>query len=53
VLGPTRAGSIVIFHINARGRHTAEALPTILRDLRARGLRFVPLPELLSLGTAI
>jgi peptidoglycan-N-acetylglucosamine deacetylase len=48
VLDHARPGSIVIFHINGRGHHTAEALPTILRELRARGLRFVPLAELLA-----
>jgi peptidoglycan/xylan/chitin deacetylase (PgdA/CDA1 family) len=51
VVDHARAGSIVIFHINARGRHTAAALPAILRDLRARGLRFVPLAELLALAS--
>jgi len=48
VLGKARAGSIVIFHINGRGRKTAEALPEILRALKARGLRFVSLSELLG-----
>jgi peptidoglycan/xylan/chitin deacetylase (PgdA/CDA1 family) len=38
----------VIFHINGRGRKTAEALPEILRTLRDRGLRFVFLSELLT-----
>jgi peptidoglycan/xylan/chitin deacetylase (PgdA/CDA1 family) len=50
VVEHARAGSIIIFHINGRGRHTAEALPTILRELRARGLRFVSLPDLLALA---
>jgi peptidoglycan/xylan/chitin deacetylase (PgdA/CDA1 family) len=48
VLDRARAGSIVIFHINGRGRKTAEALPEILRTLRDRGLRFVFLSELLT-----
>jgi peptidoglycan/xylan/chitin deacetylase (PgdA/CDA1 family) len=48
VLAKARAGSIVIFHINGRGRKTAEALPDILRGLRDRGLRFVSLPDLLA-----
>lgn len=48
VLDRTRAGSIVIFHINGRGRKTAEALPEILRSLRDRGLRFVFLSDLLA-----
>jgi hypothetical protein len=34
-------GDILIFHINARGWHTAEALPRIADDLQAQGYRFV------------
>jgi peptidoglycan/xylan/chitin deacetylase (PgdA/CDA1 family) len=52
VLEHARSGSIVIFHINGRGRKTAEALPEILRTLRDRGLRFVSLPDLLAAGSA-
>jgi peptidoglycan/xylan/chitin deacetylase (PgdA/CDA1 family) len=52
VVGHARAGSIVIFHINGRGRKTAEALPEILRALRAQGLRFVSLADLLALSSA-
>jgi len=52
VVGHAKPGSIVIFHINGRGRRTAEALPEILRALRGQGLRFVPLGELLALGRA-
>jgi peptidoglycan/xylan/chitin deacetylase (PgdA/CDA1 family) len=48
VVGKARPGSIIIFHINGRGLRTAEALPEILRALRERGLRFVPLSELLA-----
>ena len=48
----TRSGSIVIFHINGRGRQTAAALPTILKRLRARGFQFVRLSELLTGGAA-
>jgi peptidoglycan/xylan/chitin deacetylase (PgdA/CDA1 family) len=50
VLGKARPGSIIIFHINGRGWKTAEALPTILRGLRERGFRFVPLSELIGSG---
>jgi peptidoglycan/xylan/chitin deacetylase (PgdA/CDA1 family) len=50
VLRKTRPGSIVIFHINGRAHKTAEALPVILRELRARGLRFVHLSQLLAGG---
>jgi peptidoglycan-N-acetylglucosamine deacetylase len=50
VVAHARPGSIIIFHINGRGRHTAEALPEILGTLRARGLRFIPLADLLALA---
>jgi peptidoglycan/xylan/chitin deacetylase (PgdA/CDA1 family) len=50
VVDHARAGSIVIFHINGRGWRTAEALPEILSVLRARGLRFVSLADLLALA---
>lgn len=48
VVDKARAGSIIIFHINGRGLKTAEALPVILRELRARGFRFVQLSELIA-----
>ncbi|HVR62331.1 MAG TPA: polysaccharide deacetylase family protein [Polyangia bacterium] len=51
VLRNTKAGSIVIFHINGRAHGTAEALPVIVRELRARGFRFVPLSSLLAVQT--
>jgi peptidoglycan/xylan/chitin deacetylase (PgdA/CDA1 family) len=44
----TRAGDILIFHVNGRGWHTAEALPRIVDGLEARGFRFVPLGESLA-----
>lgn len=34
-------GDILIFHINGRGIHTAEALPRIVGALKAQGYRFV------------
>lgn len=37
----TRPGDILIFHVNGRGWHTAEALPRIVDGLLARGYRFV------------
>ncbi|HLK91167.1 MAG TPA: polysaccharide deacetylase family protein [Polyangia bacterium] len=47
VLAEARPGSIIIFHINGRGWKTHEALPAILSGLRARGLHFVALSELM------
>ncbi|MBC8132656.1 MAG: hypothetical protein H7X95_06715 [Deltaproteobacteria bacterium] len=48
VVQKTRAGSIIIFHINARETKTAGALPQIFRQLRARGFHFVHLSTLLA-----
>jgi len=50
VLAGARPGSIIIFHINGRGWKTHEALPAILSGLRERGLRFVPLSQLMRTG---
>lgn len=51
IVNETRAGSIVIFHANGRGRGTAAALPRIIDDLRAKGFEFVTVSELLAAGT--
>lgn len=42
-----RPGSIIVMHINARGWHTAEALPEIIEKLRRRGFTFVTVSQLL------
>ena len=44
----TQPGNILIFHINGRGVHTAEALPIVVDDLRKRGFRFAKLSDYLS-----
>lgn len=46
----TRAGDILIFHVNGRGWHTAEALPRIIDGLTARGFRFVTVEGRLAAG---
>jgi peptidoglycan/xylan/chitin deacetylase (PgdA/CDA1 family) len=46
-LARTRPGDVLIFHVNGRGWHTAEALPRIVEGLEARGFRFVLLPQAL------
>lgn len=43
----TRPGDILIYHINGRGWHTAEALPRVIEGLRAEGYRFVLLRDYL------
>lgn len=53
VLSQVRPGSIVIAHANGRGWHTAEALPLIVPELRARGYRFVTVSELLARGEVV
>jgi peptidoglycan/xylan/chitin deacetylase (PgdA/CDA1 family) len=47
VLGKTKPGSILIFHINGRGWSTGDALPVIIERLRQRGYRFTRLDALL------
>ena len=53
VMKGVRPGSIVVFHGNARGWKTADALPIILKTLKADGYRFVTVSELLDSGTPI
>ena len=43
-----RSGSIIVMHINGRGRHTAGSLPAIIEGLRKRGFRFVTVTELMQ-----
>jgi peptidoglycan/xylan/chitin deacetylase (PgdA/CDA1 family) len=52
VVPKARAGSIIVFHINGRGLKTAQALPTIVHQLRERGFRFVHVSELMAAGRA-
>jgi peptidoglycan-N-acetylglucosamine deacetylase len=44
----TRNGSIVIMHVNNGGIWTAQALPTIVAGLRARGFTLVSIGDLLK-----
>jgi peptidoglycan/xylan/chitin deacetylase (PgdA/CDA1 family) len=48
VIHKAKSGSIVVMHINTRGWHTAEALPIIIKALRAEGYSFVTISELLN-----
>lgn len=41
VMANVRPGDVLIFHINGRAKHTAEALPRIVEALQAEGYRFV------------
>jgi peptidoglycan/xylan/chitin deacetylase (PgdA/CDA1 family) len=48
----TQNGSIVIMHMNSWGRHTAEALPEIIKQLRAQGYSLVTVSQLLDLASS-
>lgn len=43
-----RNGSIVVMHMNGRGRYTADALPEIVKRLRAKGYEFVTVGQLIA-----
>lgn len=43
----TQSGEVLIFHINGRGVHTADAVPAITAGLKQRGFRFVKLTDYL------
>ena len=47
VLRDAKSGSIVVFHMNGNGVHTAEALPKIITGLRKKGFTLVTVGELL------
>ncbi len=47
ILQKTKAGTILIFHINRRGYSTGKALPSIVEELKSRGYRFVLLQSCL------
>jgi peptidoglycan/xylan/chitin deacetylase (PgdA/CDA1 family) len=48
VMAKAQNGSIVIMHMNARGWHTAEALPTLIEKLSEKGFKFVTVSQLLE-----
>lgn len=48
VLSKTRPGDILIFHVNGRAPATSQALPAIIAGLKARGVQFVRLDEVLK-----
>ena len=47
VVGQATPGSIVIMHMNRPKNHTAEALPEIVRSLRAQGYTFCRMSDLI------
>lgn len=48
VTGQAKPGSIVVLHMNGHGKHTAEALPEIVENLRRQGYTFVTVGQLLG-----
>jgi len=47
VLREARGGSIIVFHMNGNGVHTAEVLPDVIEGLRKKGFTLVTVGELL------
>jgi peptidoglycan-N-acetylglucosamine deacetylase len=50
VLRDAKGGSIIVFHMNRKGVHTAEALPPIIEGLRQKGFTLVTVGEMLKGG---
>jgi peptidoglycan/xylan/chitin deacetylase (PgdA/CDA1 family) len=48
VLRDAKGGSIIVFHMNKNGVHTAEVLPQIIEGLRKKGFTLVTVGELLN-----
>jgi len=48
VMTQAKPGSIVIMHMNGRGWHSAQALPTVIAGLRQRGYKFVQVSQALQ-----
>ncbi len=46
IITKSQNGSIVIMHMNTWGWHTAEALPTVIKQLRQQGYTFVTVSQL-------
>lgn len=48
ILRDAKGGSIIVFHMNKNGVHTAEVLPQIIEGLRKKGFKLVTVGELLN-----
>lgn len=48
ILRDARGGSIIVFHMNKHGVHTAEELPEIIAGLRAKGFELVTVGQMLE-----
>jgi peptidoglycan-N-acetylglucosamine deacetylase len=48
VLREAKGGSIIVFHMNRKGVHTAEVLPRIIEGLRKKGFTLVTVGDMLK-----
>jgi len=48
VLHDAKGGSIIVFHMNRNGVHTAEMLPVIIKGLREKGFELVTVGEMMQ-----
>ncbi len=48
VLADARGGSIIVFHMNRKGVHTAEVLPEVIKGLREKEFTLVTVGEMLK-----
>ncbi len=48
ILRDARGGSIIVFHMNRNGVHTAETLPLVIEGLRKKGFTLTTVGELLG-----
>ena len=48
ILRDAKGGSIIVFHLNHKGVHTADALPPIIEGLRKKGFTLVTVGEMLK-----
>ncbi len=48
IVRDAKGGSIIVFHMNRKGVHTAEILPEIIDGLREKGFTLVTVGELLK-----
>lgn len=53
VLNNIVPGSIVLMHVGAGAKYTPTALPTMIKGLKAKGYRFVTIPQLLNMTAAL
>ncbi len=51
ILHDAKGGSIIVFHMNRNGVHTAEVLPHVIEGLREKGFKLVTVGELLKEDT--